>query len=399
MLSIDEALERILGSVTALPAERVGVGDAVGRVLAETIVARRDLPPEDNSAVDGYAVRADDVAGPARLKVVGTIAAGAHAERALRAGEAYRIMTGAAMPEGADAVVMQEVTRAEAGEVEILEAARPRLNVRPRGDDVHEGDAVVPAGVLVGPAEVAAIVSQGRTLVSVVRRPRVAVLSSGDELVEPDEAPTGGRIVNSNNHAVAAACRAAGAEPVMLGTARDTPEAIGALVDAARGCDVVVSSGGVSVGEFDFVKDVFESRGLSASFWKVAMKPGKPLMFGLMDGQPVFGLPGNPVSAQVTFEVFVRPALLTLGGRTDVRRPLLRVRLTGEARGTKGRQNMLFAHLTREADGWTARPVPRQGSHRMGRAVDVHALVPVPPDTTLEPGAEVDVWVLRLPGL
>jgi molybdopterin molybdotransferase len=405
MRTIDEALDRILEGIRPLGSERLPVQTALGRVLAEPFHARFDLPPCANSAMDGYAVRAADLAGasedaPVRLSVVGTVAAGALGERPLAEGEAYRIFTGAPVPPGADAVVMQERTRAgEGGTVALFSAAAPGENVRPRGDDVRAGTELMAAGTVIGPAEIAALVSHARTQVQVHRRPRVAVFSTGDELVPPDGELSEGRIVDSNGYALAAACEAAGAEATLLGRAKDDPEAIGAMIDAASPFDMLVASGGVSVGDYDHVRPVLEEKGLEGGFWKVAMKPGKPVLFGHLRGRPVFGLPGNPVSALVTFNLFARPVLRRLAGHEDVRPPTLRAILDAPAPAAKGRTHVVWTRLTQGADGgWIATPLARQGSHRIAATLGAHGLIAVAPDTPMAPGDEAAVWVLALPG-
>lgn len=399
MISMDDAQDRILGGLAPLPAERVTLGGALGRVLAEDVVARRALPPEANSAMDGYAVRAaDTVKAPVVLKVVGVVPAGGHGTRPLGEGEAYRIFTGAPIPPGADAVVMQEATKAGEGAVEVLEAVEAGHHVRAAGDDVAEGTALLAAGASLGPAELGVLAAQGRTLLRVHRRPVVAILGSGDELVEPDGEVTGGRIVSSNTDALAAACVEAGAIPRLLGNAADTEAAIGALVDAAAGADVVVTIGGVSVGDRDLVRPVLEAKGMEQVFWKVAVKPGKPLLHGRLDGRPVFGLPGNPVSALTAFLVFVRPALRALAGHRAVHLPRLPATLAEGAPAAHGRTNLVYVRLTRGDGGLLATPIPRQASHRMTGTLGANGLLAVPPDAPIPAGARVEVLVHRLPG-
>ncbi|RMG18477.1 MAG: molybdopterin molybdenumtransferase MoeA [Deltaproteobacteria bacterium] len=399
MLSLEEAQRHILEGLDPLPPERRPVLDAVGRVLAEAVEARYDLPGADNSAMDGYAVRAADLEGPpVRLRVIGVVPAGGRAERPLGPGEAYRIFTGAPVPPGADAVVRQEDTDLGEREVEVRCAVEPGQNIRPRGDDVPAGERLLTPGTILGPAEVAALFAHGRSEVEVVRRPRVAIFATGAELARVDEVLPPGRIIDSNSPAIAAACHEAGAEPLLLPATGDDPGAIEARIDAAGGCDVIVSSGGVSVGEFDYVRKVYEARGLAARLWRVAIKPGKPLLFGRLGRQLVFGLPGNPVSVLATFEAFVRPALRRLAGYRDVHRPRLRARLRREAPAARGRTNLLWGRLERGPEGWEAEVRPRQASHRIRGALEADCLVPVPPDTPLPAGREVEVWALRLPG-
>ncbi len=289
-----------------------------------------------------------------RLRVAFEVAAGSHAPRSLAAGEAARIFTGAPIPAGADTVVRQEDTEAHGGEVLVRIAPERGESVREAGEDVRAGDLVLERGVRVGPAEVGMLASLGHTLVHAHRRPTVAVLSGGDELVEPHEQPTNGRIVSSNAYTIAAQCREAGALPNNLGIARDTPSDLERLLRAGLGADVLVSSAGVSVGDHDHVRPTLEKLGVRLAFWGVEMKPGYPITFGRAndgEGAFVFGLPGNPVSAMVTFELFVRPLLLALGGRRERARPELEA-IAGEAfHKNPGREHYIRVFLERRAGG------------------------------------------------
>ncbi len=337
MISVSEALSRVLESVSPLAAERVGIFDAVGRTLAEDIHAGREVPAYANSAMDGFAVRHHDLETlPATLRVVGTVAAGAAALPEVRDGTAARIMTGGALPPGADTVVRVEDTSSE-GDSVVIRAAGPRgHHVRHPGEDIRSGELVLAHGTRLGPAAVGVAASVGRSLLLVTRRPRVAILSTGNELVEADQAVARGQVVNSNAYVLAAAVVEAGGVPVPLAIARDTPEEIrAAFVEAAR-ADAILSTGGVSVGDFDFVKSVMDDLGVDRRFWGVAQKPGKPLTFGMLAGTPYFGLPGNPVSALVCFEVYARPALLRLGGATAVHRPTVRATMDHDVKKADG---------------------------------------------------------------
>jgi len=366
-ISVREARALVLEAARPLAPEIVPFELALGRVLAEAVVSGRTLPPADCSAMDGYAVRAADVAQPgARLRVVYEVAAGGLAPRVLAGGEAARIFTGAPIPPGADTVVRQEDTEARAGEVRVLVAVPRGESVREAGEDVRSGDRVLAPGGRIGPAEVGMLASLGHTLAHVHRRPRVAVLSGGDELVEPHEAPTHGRIVSSNAYSLAAQCREAGAIPNNLGIARDAPAELERLLRAGLGADVLVSSAGVSVGDHDHVRPTLERLGVRLVFWGVEMKPGYPVTFGRAagaDGAFVFGLPGNPVSAMVTFELFVRPLLLRLAGRSDLARPEVAA-IAGEHFSKKpGREHYVRVFLEPRADGaWVARTTGSQSS-------------------------------------
>jgi molybdopterin molybdotransferase len=365
-ISVAEARAIVLETARPLAPELVPFEAALGRVLAEAVRSDRTLPPADCSAMDGYAVRGADVAREgARLRVVYEVAAGGRAPRPIAAGEAARIFTGAPLPPGADTVVRQEDTDAEADEVRVRVAVPRGEAVREAGEDVRSGDLVLGPGQRVGPAEVGMLAALGHTVARVHRRPRVAVLSGGDELVEPHQAPTDGRIVSSNAYTIAAQCREAGALPNNLGIARDTPADLERLLAAGLRGDVLVSSAGVSVGDHDHVRPTLEKLGVRLAFWGVEMKPGYPITFGRAqdgEGAYVFGLPGNPVSAMVTFELFVRPLLLRLAGHTELGRPELAA-IAGERLAKKpGREHYVRVFLAPSADGVVARTTGSQSS-------------------------------------
>ena len=323
-LSVAAAQARILAALTPLRSERVPLAEALGRVLAAPVVSRRTLPPFANSAMDGYAVRAADIAGaaegsPVRLPVRGESRAGVVPSRRLERGTAMRIMTGAPLPEGADTVVRHEDTDNGRETVAVRVAAAHGTSVRFAGEDMRSGDRVLAPGHRLRAGDLAACAALGEVWLEVGRRPRVAVLSTGDELVEPDREPGPGQIVDSNAVSVAAAVREAGGDPVRLGIARDTVVDLRRHLEEGSRCDLVVSSAGVSVGDHDHVRDVVEEMG-SLDLWRVAMRPGRPLAVGTVRGVPFVGLPGNPVSSQVTFELFARPAILALQGATEPHR-------------------------------------------------------------------------------
>jgi molybdopterin molybdotransferase len=353
-LSISEAQAIALDTARPLGLERVALREALGRVLAEPVTSSRTLPPCDNSAMDGFALRASDVAGatreqPVTLPVVFEVPAGRPPERALTPGEAARIFTGAAIPDGADSVVRQEDTEWDSERVRVLVPAPSGTNLRTAGEDVQVGDRVLEPGERIGPAQVGMLAALGRSGVSVHRRPRVAILSSGDELVEPDGDVRGGRIVSSNSYSLEAQCREAGAETSYLGIARDTPEDIERRVRAGLLADVLVSSAGVSVGDRDHMREVLEKLGCSLLFWGVHMKPGYPIAFGRFadSGPLVFALPGNPVSAMVTFEQFVRPVLRRLAGHAAPFRSTFPARLGHPLRKPAGRLHFVRVRLER----------------------------------------------------
>ncbi len=396
MLSVEEALAQVLARVRPLGAEQVEVLDALGRVLAEPIVARRELPPWPNSSMDGYAVRAADTwAGGAALAVVGRVTAGELPARAIGAGEAMRIFTGAPLPAGADAVVPQEDVAADGDRIRLEARVEHGAFVRPAGEDVRAGDVVVPAGQPVGPAEVGLLATLGYARVRVHRRPRVAILSTGNELADLGCAPGPGQIPNTNTYSLMAQTLEAGAEPLSLGVAPDRLDAIVERLGWAASADLLVSSAGVSVGELDLVREALERSGAELHLWKVSMRPGKPITFGSLGGRPVFGLPGNPVSAMVTFELFVRPALRRMMGCFAVERPRLRARALAPIANPGARRGYLRVTLEAAADGWGARLTGDQGSGILRSMVLADGLAVVAPDTVLAAGDAVEVILLR----
>jgi molybdopterin molybdotransferase len=400
-LSAAAALKAILDATPVLPPETVTAEGALGRVLVETVKSDRRLPPADNSAMDGYAVQRADVLGATaesavELPIVCTIPAGGDASRPLAPGEAARILTGAPVPPGADAVVRQEDTESDGERVRVLVAPSPRENIRDAGEDVQQGDRVIEPGAVIGPGHVGMLASLGRSVVAVHQRPRVALLSTGDELVEPDQSVAGGRIVSSNSYSLSAQCLAVGADPVYLGIARDTPEEVERRFRAGLGADVLVSSAGVSVGDYDFVRDVLEKIGCRLIFWGVQIKPGYPLAFGRIEGGPlVFGLPGNPVSAMMTFEQFVRPALRRLAGHRKLYRPTVQARLLETLTKKPGRLHFVRVELERCDGEVVARGAGNQSSGALRSMTRAQGLLVFPSeDSELAEGAYATVQVL-----
>jgi molybdopterin molybdotransferase len=405
VISVEDARERILARISVLGTERVDLPRAFGRVLAEDLVATRDIPPWPNSSMDGYALRAVDtqtasVAAPVWLAVSGRVAAGAIAARPLQAGEAFRIFTGAPLPEGADSVIPQEDVATEGA---ALRVSRPVLSgefVRPRGEDMRASEPVLRRGRALGPAEIGLLATLARARVNVVNRPRVGVLSTGDEIVDLGGALGPGQIPNSNSYSLMAQVREAGALPVNLGIARDRREDIETRLGWGLGCDALISSAGVSVGEHDFVKAALADLGAEQHLWLVDMRPGKPIAFAtipteLKGALPVFALPGNPVSAMVTFELFVRPALMRMAGQAGLDRPRLTARALAPIANPGRRRGYLRVTLTAEAGGWGARLTGDQGSGILRSMVAADGLAIVPGDTTIEAGGAVDVMQLR----
>jgi len=319
MLTPEEACDTVLAHIAPLGIERVSLLDATGRVLARDVLARRDNPPHDNSAMDGFAVRFADAQGatteqPITLQVVEDIPAGTVPQKALEPGQASRIMTGAIVPEGADAIVPVEDTRSQGEQVAILDVEERGAHIRMRGEDMRGDEPVLEKGQVLGPGEISVLATLQQSFVTVYRRARVAIITTGDELVEIEDPVGPGQIVNGNTAALAAFCRAHGAEPLMLPIARDDMNDIRRTIETALDADFILSSGGVSVGDFDFVKQVLDQMQAKTIFWRVAMKPGKPLLFCTIGSTPYFGLPGNPVSSMMSFLQFVRPALYKAGG-------------------------------------------------------------------------------------
>jgi len=415
LISVEEALAEILRHVHPLPPEDVPILESLGQVLAEEIISDVDIPPFDNSAMDGFAVRAADVAqassgAPVRLAVAGTVAAGYVARSRVEAGTAIRIMTGAPIPEGADAVLpIEDSSDAErpkeerlsdpACEIEIRSAVVPGQNLRRAGEDLRRGERVLAPGVVIRAQEIGVLASLGRTAVQVHRRPRVAILATGDELVDPDEPLTAGKIRNSNEYTNAALVRRTGGVPVRLGIARDTAGELSAKIRRGLelGADLFLTSGGVSVGDYDVVKDVLGSEG-QMQFWQVNMKPGKPLAFGVLHGGvPLIGLPGNPVSAMVSFEQFARPAILKMLGHRDFTKPAVRA-IIDEALMSSGRRGYVRVVVTRRDGRYHARATGEQGSGVLTSMVKANGLAVIPEGRGgVEAGSELEVQMLDWP--
>lgn len=405
-LAAADAARRILAEVRRQPALRVPLDDALDSVLAEDVVSPIDIPPWANSAMDGYAARGADVRGasaerPVRLRVVEHLPAGAFPTRALGPGEATRIFTGAPLPEGADTVVRQEDTDQDAETVSIVRDRDVGVNIRAVGEDVHRGATVLSAGALLGPAPLGMLASLAVAHPLVYRRPRVAILGSGDEVVDvdqPEEILGGRKIASSNTHTLIALVRRAGGEPVNLGIARDTPESLREHLGRALDCDLLVTSAGISVGEHDYVRSVLDELGAEQRFWRLRMRPGAPVGFGLVGDTPWIGLPGNPVSTMVTFELFVRPAIRKMCGHTAPFRRAVPVR-SEESISLKPRlQHFLRAMVRQTPAGPEARLTGPQGSSLLTSMVQANALLIVPEGQFETPaGAAVQAIMLDDP--
>jgi molybdopterin molybdotransferase len=388
LLTVDEALARVLTCATPLPVEHVRLDQAAGRILAEGIVSQVDLPPFASSSMDGYAVRAADL--PGVLRVVGRVAAGRPVLRFLGPGEAIEISTGGVVPAGADTVIPVERVVVRPDEVEIREATLSNDNIRGVGGDVRAGATLLPAGAELTPARLGALAACGIGSVPSSRRPRVAVVVTGTELVAPGEPLGAGQIYESNGVMLAAVLEAAGAVVERSAATADTEEAHAEALQHALGSDVVVTSGGVSVGPHDLVRRVAAELGVEEEFWGVAMRPGKPLAFGVRDQTLVFGLPGNPVSSLVGCILFVRPAVLALQGHPDPAPPFRPGVLAAEVRQRPGRDDFVRARTSWNAEGALLDPILGQESHMIARTTGADALVHIPRGTAVLPaGARV----------
>ncbi|HEY7849696.1 MAG TPA: gephyrin-like molybdotransferase Glp, partial [Ktedonobacterales bacterium] len=353
MLTVEEARERVLAGFKPLEAEEAPLTEALGRVLADDTLAQEASPPFANSAMDGYALRSADTQdasaqSPVRLRLVGEVPAGSVYAGVAQPGEAIRILTGAPLPDGADAALQQELTEVGDGWVTIREPVAPGTNVRHIGDDVRPGMLLARAGAELGPAEIALLASLGVSPVRVRRRPRVAILATGDELTPLGQPLKPGQIYNSNTPYLIAAVARAGAVPVALGIAPDRAEALRAMLTQAQGYDLILTSGGVSVGDYDLVKQILSEQG-AVEFWRVRVRPGKPLAFGFLGQTPLLGLPGNPVSAAVTFELFGRPAIRRMLGAAQVERPVVAVTLAGDEQRRSDRRQFVRVRLASRA--------------------------------------------------
>ena len=404
MLTVAEAVARILADVARGPVERVPLADALGRVLAAPAISPITIPAWHNSAMDGYAVRAADVArasaeSPVTLPVLETIAAGGFPSRPLPPGSSMRIMTGAPLPEGADTVVRVEDTDGGTSSVTIRNARDAQKNIRYRGEDIGEGTCVMQAGTAVHAAQLGVLASIGLASVDVYARPRVAIMTSGDELVDLDrfdEVRAGKKIVSSNSYTLEALVRAAGGVPAAMGTARDDPDDIRRRLERATACDLIVTSAGISVGEFDHLRRVLDEMGVDLKFWRVRMRPGAPLGFGLLHGKPWIGLPGNPVSTMVTFDLFVRPAIRKMLGHERLFRRPVRVVLEEPVSIGARLTHFLRATVRPGDDGQLlARLTGPQGSGILTSMARAEALLIVPEERSrIEAGDTVNAFLL-----
>jgi molybdopterin molybdotransferase len=399
MISVDEARERILAGLHPTTAEVVALANAWGRVTAMPVIARLTQPPADVSAMDGYALRAADGTLGATLAVIGSAPAGHPFAGSVGPGQAVRLFTGSVVPQGADAILLQEDATATGTEVLVNEAVAAGRHVRRAGQDFAAGDAVIPAGRRITARDVGLAAAANHPWLTVHRRPRVAILATGDEIAMPGEPIPSGGIVSSNSHALAALVRAAGGEPVVLPIALDTSEAVAAVADAVHGMDMLVTTGGASVGDHDLIIAGLQTRGLELDFWQIAMRPGKPLLFGRLGAVPVLGLPGNPVSALVCSILFLLPALSRLSGLPAAPPPVSQAIAGTALRANDHRADHLRATVSTDAQGRiAATPFPVQDSAMLRRLAMADALILRPPHAPAQPeGTEVPV--IRLDSL
>ena len=398
MLPVEEAQQRVLDEIGLMGTEQLAFTEALGRVLREDVRAREDVPQADNTAMDGYAVRSDDIAtAPVTLKVIEDLPAGKVATKRVERGTAIRIMTGALMPEGADVVAHVEITDAGADHVRVLNSLKSGTNIRRRGEDMHSGDLVLESGTPIHAAEIGVLASVQKNVVKVARRPTIAIISTGDEIVDVDEPRPFGKVVNSNSYSLAALAREAGAVPRMIGIVRDTRDATIKAIESALESDFVISSGGVSVGAYDFVKDALDALGAETKFWQVAMKPGKPVVLSRVRDRVYFGLPGNPVSCMVSFILFIAPSIRkAMGQRTNLLPPILSTRLAANVKSRGDRRSYLRVRVVAKDGQLVSHPMHAQGSGVSTSMVQANGLAIVETGVTaVDAGTIVDTVVFR----
>ncbi len=393
MISIEEAQRTILGYITPLETEKVSVFQGLNRITPEDHVAPWDIPPADNSAMDGYAFCHAGLSGN-RLRVTGFLPAGEVFCEPVLPGETVRIMTGAPLPTACDTVVPIEDVEEEGEWIRLTGAVKAGSHVRERGEDIRLGNVVIPAGALLRPQEIGMLSAMGVTALAVYRKARVAILSTGDELLEPGSTPAPGKIINSTSYSLAAQVLDAGGDPVLLGIAPDTLDATCEKIRAGLNADLMVITGGVSVGDRDYVKMAIEELGGTLTFWKVNMKPGKPLAFAMLDGTPVFALPGNPVAAMVSFELFVRPSLLKAMGHRRVFRSSVRAFLREPVTNRGNRPHLVRGMVSLHGDRYHISTTGNQSSGRLSSLTQGNGLMKLAPEAACAAGDEVEVILL-----
>lgn len=395
MLTYEEALKNVLQSVNTLPPVELPLLEAAGLVLAAPAVARWDMPRSNNSAMDGYAVASQSTARSAKLEIIGEAYAGHPFSGTLAADQAIRITTGAPLPKGAVAVIPLEEADEQDNYLVPRTVAETGQHIRCQGEEFRNGEALLNEGTLLRFSEIALLVSAGVERVSVFPRPKVAIISTGDELVPFGQEPQYGQIVNSNLHLLTARLKELNCDPVSMGIGRDEPALLDSLFATAQDADLIISTGGVSVGAKDHVMNVLENRGFQKIFWKVAIKPGKPVLFGLLGGKPLFGLPGNPAATAATFELFVRPALCRLAGLPNFIPRKRQGQLTASVKGASDRQAFLWCHIEWQDEHYVIHVPERQGSGQIRCLRNVNALLPVPAGVnTLAAGELADVILI-----
>ena len=402
LTQLSDAQQVVLDAAPLLGLEKISILDALGRVLGEDIIAERDNPPWNNSAMDGFAVKWEDIKQeqaiqkPVTLSVIENVPAGTMPSKTVGSGQAIRIMTGAPIPQGADTVIKVEDTEQGPDVVRVFKAELKGANIRPQGEDVKKGDCIIAKGTRIRPGEVGMLAILAKSFVFVHQRPRVAILSTGDELADLDERFSEEKIINSNSYGIAAAVQEAGGIPFLLGIARDTPAALKEKISQGLNADILVLSGGVSMGDYDFTKAVFRELGAEMNFWKLAIRPGQPLAFGKIQGKLAFGLPGNPVSSMVTCEQLVRPAILKMSGCRSYGRPVVQALFQERFSKRGDRRHFLRGILTREDGVLKVRTTGDQGSGILTSMVKANCLIDVPVEVErLNPGDDVTVQLLN----
>jgi molybdopterin molybdotransferase len=401
VIGIGEAQQKVLEEVPVLGRERIHILEALGRVLAQDVAALRDVPSGDNSAMDGYACQHEDIKGassasPKRILVIGDSPAGHPFIGNVKSGEAVRIMTGGLIPQGADTVIMLEDVEKDGDHIMCMADPGKGAHIRGRGEDVKAGEQILSRGDIIRPPEVGMLATLGHAYVHVHQRPIIAILSTGDELVDLDEPFTDGKVVCSNTYSLAAQVMECGAIPLSLGIASDDEDDQRARISEGLRADVILTSGGVSVGKYDLVKDTLTQLGMRVKFWKVAMKPGKPLVFGTIGNKPVFGLPGNPTSAMISFEQFVRPALLKMMGHLNLFRPLIEAELAEEIKMKGDRLHLVRCKLFEKDGVMFASTAGNQSSGALRSMILADGLMILPPDKTpFTAGSRVRVQILH----
>jgi len=393
MVSIEEAQRTILEQITPLETEKVSVFQGLNRVTPENHIAPWDIPAADNSAMDGYAFSHAALRGE-RLRVHGFLPAGEVYSTPVPPGEAIKIMTGAPLPSDCDTVVPIEDVQSDGEWIRFTSPVKQGSHVRRRGEDIQYGNVVIPAGSLLRPQEIGMLSAMGSTSLAVYRRARVAILSTGDELLEPGSTPAPGKVINSNSYSLAAQVLDAGGDPVMLGIAPDTLEATCEKIRGGLNADQLVITGGVSVGDRDFVKAAIEKLGGTVTFWKVNMKPGKPLAFAMLEGKPIFALPGNPVAAMVSFELFVRPAILKAMGHQRIFRPMIKATLREPTANKGTRPHLVRGIVSMRDDQYFVSTTGDQGSGRLSSLIQGNGLIHLAPETLNATGDTVEVLLL-----